>query len=148
MRNRALHVVPPTENPAPVVAINGFTAQAAAADDTPEETVGRDLVGYLAPFRRQWWLLLVIPLVLAMTAYAVASRRPPSYSATTTVLVNPVTGSNGNPADDITAATMLTKTYSGFATSPAVLQRVAADLKLPESATQLESLVNVVADHS
>jgi capsular exopolysaccharide synthesis family protein len=142
----ALHLVPPKESPAPVVMMNGISPQTIAADDEPDEAISRDLIGYLAPLKRHWWLLVVIPLMLAMMAYTLGSRRPPSYSATATLLVNPVTGSNGNPADDITAASMLTKTYSGFATSPAVLQRVAADLRLPENATQLESLVAVTAD--
>jgi capsular exopolysaccharide synthesis family protein len=145
MRN-ALHLVPPKESPAPVVPMNVIPAQTIATDDESEEAIARDLIGYLAPLKRYWWLLIVVPLLLALMAYALGSRRPPSYSATTTVLVNPVTGSNGNPADNITAASMLTKTYSGFANSPAVLQRVITSLKLPETETQLETLVSVTAD--
>jgi capsular exopolysaccharide synthesis family protein len=114
----------------------------------PDSAASSDLSGYIAPLKRRWWLLIVIPVLLALLAYEIASLRPSSYSATATLLINPVTGATGTAADQITAATLLTKTYSGFVTSPAILQRVASDLKLPESPTQLESLVTAIADPS
>jgi capsular exopolysaccharide synthesis family protein len=137
------------EGHAPPITIhrNGVS-HLAAVEPEPEEAPAVDLIAYLAPLKRRWWLLIIVPLLLASTAYALVSRRPPSYTATTTLLINPVVGSNGNPADDITAASLLTKTYGAFVTSPVVLQRVVTALKLPDSATQLESLVTSAADPS
>lgn len=120
----------------------------AALESETDDATSADPISYLAPLKRRWWLLIIIPVLLALIAYEIASLRAPSYASTATLLVNPVTGLTGTPADDITAATLLTKTYSGFVTSPAILQRVASDLKLPETATQLESLVTATADPS
>ncbi len=120
----------------------------AVAENEADDAASSDLAAYIAPLKRRWWLLILIPLLLALGAYELASRRAPSYNATATLLVNPITGSNGTAADNITAATLLTKTYSGFVTSPVILQRVVTDLKLPETPTQLESLVTATADPS
>ena len=120
----------------------------AIPENEMDSAASSDLSGYIAPLKRRWWLLIIIPVLLALIAYELASLRPSSYNATATLLVNPVAGATGTAADQITAATLLTKTYSGFVTSPAVLQRVATDLKLPESPTQLESLVTAIADPS
>jgi capsular exopolysaccharide synthesis family protein len=121
---------------------------ATSQESEMEGAVASDLSGYIAPLKRRWWLLIAIPVLLAFAAYQLASLRPSSYNATATLLVNPVAGTTGTAADQITAATLLTKTYSGFVTSPVVLQRVASDLKLPETAGQLESLVTAIADPS
>lgn len=134
-----------------MVTITHNPAQAqdlAVMENEPEEAASGDLSDYIAPLKRRWWLLIIIPLLLALATYALVSQRAPSYSATVTLLVNPVTGSSGTAADNITAATLLTKTYSGFVTSPVILQRVATDLKLAETPTQLESLVTATADPS
>jgi capsular exopolysaccharide synthesis family protein len=132
-----------------MVTMNRHIVENAAGPEVePADTTPADLAGYIAPLKRRWWLLVVIPVVLALMAYELAALRPLSYSATATLLINPVTGTTGTPADQITAATLLTKTYSGFVTSPAILQRVASDLKLPETPTQLESLVTATADPS
>ena len=129
-------------------AVNYNTVEMAIPENEMDSAASSDLSGYIAPLKRRWWLLIIIPVLLALIAYELASLRPSSYNATATLLVNPVAGATGTAADQITAATLLTKTYSGFVTSPAILQRVATDLKLPESPTQLESLVTAMADPS
>jgi polysaccharide biosynthesis transport protein len=132
-----------------MVTMNRPTVEnAASLDSEPDGAVSSDLTSYIDPLKRRWWLLIVIPVLLALIAYELASLRPSSYNATATLLVNPVPGATGTAADQITAATLLTKTYSGFVTSPAILQRVASDLKLPETSTQLESFVTATADPS
>jgi succinoglycan biosynthesis transport protein ExoP len=132
-----------------MVTMNRNAVENATSQESEMEGTGSsDLSGYIAPLKRRWWLLIAIPVLLALLAYELASFRPSSYNATATLLVNPVAGTTGTAADQITAATLLTKTYSGFVTSPVVLQRVASDLKLPETPTQLESMVTAIADPS
>jgi capsular exopolysaccharide synthesis family protein len=133
----------------PMVTMNRNAVEnATSLESEMDGAAASDLSGYIAPLKRRWWLLIVVPVLLALMAYELASLRPSSYSATATLLINPVAGATGTAADQITAATLLTKTYSGFVTSPAILQRVDSDLKLPESPTQLESLVTAIADPS
>ena len=116
-----------------MVTMNRSAAETTISQESDLDSApASDLSGYIAPLRRRWWLLIIIPVVLALMAYELASLRPSSYNATATLLVNPVPGATGTAADQITAATLLTKTYSGFVTSPVILQRVATDLKLPE----------------
>ncbi len=125
-------------------AVESAVSMESEADDmTPS-----DPAAYIAPLKRRWWLLIIVPLLLAFGAYELTSLRPSSYSATATLLVNPLGSLSGNPTDDIAAATQLTKTYSEFVTSPTILQQVVTDLKLMETPTQLASLITVTAEPS
>lgn len=119
-----------------------------AVEGEPDETRVSDLTGTIAVLKRRWWLLVAVPLLLAIGAYALASLRAENYRATATLLVSNSGGSSGNPANDVTAATLLAQTYRGLVTSPPVLQGVITDLRLPETPAQLAPLVTVAADPS
>lgn len=116
-------------------------------ENEPDDTSPSDLTGYIAPLKRRWWLLVLVPLLLALGAYELTSLRAPTYSATATLLVNPI-GAAGSGSNDATGAALLTKTYSDLVTSPPILQRVITDLKLSETPAGLASLVTVSAEPS
>jgi capsular exopolysaccharide synthesis family protein len=119
-----------------------------AVDTEPDESNPSDLSGSIAILKRRWWLLILVPILLAVGVYELSSLRAANYSATATLLVSNVGAPSGNPSNDVTAATLLAQTYRGLVTSPPVLQGVITDLHLPESPMQLSQLVTVAADPS
>mgnify|MGYP001439715705 CR=1 FL=1 len=115
----------------------------ALLEGEPDDASLSDFTGYIAILKRRWWLVILIPLLLALGVYWLTSLPEATYSATATLLVSPVGGQSGNPSNDVTAATLLTQTYSTLVTSPPILQGVVTDLQLRETPTQLASLVTV-----
>lgn len=88
---------------------------------------------YLAIARRWWLVLLLAPLLGAGSAYWFFSRQQPVYSSSTTLFV-----SHASPASaDVTAAKLLTKTYSQLVTSQQVLEQVQAKLTIKRDMAQL-----------
>ena len=120
----------------------------AVAENESDDARPTDLTGYLAILKRRWWLLVLIPLLTAFVGYQSVSLRGTTYTATATLLVTPITGSSGNASDTLTAAALLTRTYSEFVTSPPVLQRVVSDLKLKETPEQLAALITASSETS
>src|SRR3979490_1737611 len=108
-----------------------------AIENEPHESSLSDLSGSIAVLKRRWWLLLLVPILLALGVYELSSRRAASYNATATLLVSNVGSPSGNPSNDVTAATLLAQAYRGLVTSPPVLQGVVTDLRLPETPMQL-----------
>lgn len=120
----------------------------AAMENEPDDASPSDFTGYIALLKRRWWLLILIPLLLAFSAYSLTSLSKATYDATATLLVSPTGGQNGASFNDATTATVLTQTYSALVTAPPVLQGVIADLHLPETPAQLASLVTVAPEPS
>ncbi len=132
-----------------MVTINRTSLQnVAATENEPDDATSNDFTGYIAILKRRWWLLMLVPLVLALIAYSLASLPKASYDATATLLVSPIGGQSGTPATDAATATLLTQTYSALVTAPTVLQGVVTDLHLPETPVQLATLVTVAPEPS
>lgn len=120
----------------------------AAVDNESDDASSSDFTGYIALLKRRWWLLVLIPLLLAFCAYSLTSLPKATYDATATLLVSPTGGQNGAPSTDATTATLLTQTYSVLVTAPPVLQDVITDLHLHETPAELASLVTVAPEPS
>ncbi len=132
-----------------MVTVNRTSLQNAARMESESDDVSTsDLTGSFTILKRRWWLLILLPLFLATSAYSLTSLSKPNYDATATLLVSPIGGPGGNSSNDITAATLLTQTYSALVASPPILQGVVTDLHLKETPTQLASLVTVTAEPS
>jgi succinoglycan biosynthesis transport protein ExoP len=113
-----------------------------------EEQSVINLSEFVAILRRRWWLLVLVPLLAAASAFWFTARQAPSFTASATLLVNPVTTASSefvSPGAEfssaLAAANLLTKTYSRLVTSPAILERVIASLELTETADRLASRV-------
>jgi uncharacterized protein involved in exopolysaccharide biosynthesis len=99
------------------------------------------LAMYLALVRRWWLALLLVPLIGAGSAYWFSTQREPTYSASTTLFVR-----HASPASaDVTAAKLLTKTYSQLVTSQPVLERVRTELGVTESTSALGNQIKAIA---
>lgn len=120
----------------------------AAMENELDDANPSDFTGYISLLKRRWWLLVLIPLLLACSVYSLTSLPKATYDATATLLVSPTGGQSGAPFNDAPTATLLTQTYSALVTAPPVLQAVVADLHLPETPTQLASLVTVAPEPS
>jgi capsular polysaccharide biosynthesis protein len=81
-----------------------------------------DIVPVLPLIRRWWWTLLVAAWSAAIVGFLLASRIPPTYSATATMLVGPFNTDN----ETLRASQQLVPTFSALAESPAVIRQVEA----------------------
>lgn len=81
-------------------------------------------IGPLLPlFLRRWWILVAVACVFGVLGWVVAGRIPPTYTATTTLLVGPVNGD----ANTLRGSSLLVATYADLATSASVLDAVSAE---------------------
>jgi len=103
---------------------------------------------YIGALKRYWWLVVLTPLLAALTVYALLRYIGPTYSATGTLLVTPASSSSGDFSNDANAANLLTRTYGELVKSPLVLRRAITDLRLAETPAQLATEVNVVPQPS
>jgi len=79
-----------------------------------------DIVPVLPLIRRWWWTLLVAAWSAAIVGFLLASRIPPTYAATATLLVGPFNTDN----ETLRASQELVPTFSALAESPAVIGQV------------------------
>lgn len=100
-----------------------------------------DLNHLLRLARRWWWLLLLAPLVGGTTAFVASSQQPNLYAAETTLLVDAGV-SNGTAPGSVQSGQTLTGTYSLWALSRPVLERVAEDLAYEGGAEALQRNVS------
>jgi len=109
-----------------------------------------DLARYAATLRRHWLLVLAIVAVAAGTAYLVARLSPPSYAATSKVLIDQdrqvdallgTTGYSPDPERDLNTGVLLI-------TLPPIAEQVRRSLGLEESASALAARVSTATDRS
>lgn len=91
--------------------------------------------------RRWWWLWLLAPLVAGGLAFAVSSRQPRLYAATTTLMVNPPQGTTFPDYNAILSSQSLAATYQQLVTTRPVLAPVIAELSLPVDVDELKERV-------
>jgi succinoglycan biosynthesis transport protein ExoP len=101
-----------------------------------------DLRRLMAYARRWWWLLLIIPLIAGATAFAIASRQTPLYSASAVMMVTPGSSSSGDYMNAIRAGQLAAATYEELVVSDPVLQPVRDELKLTLTIGELKQMVS------
>lgn len=103
---------------------------------------------YLAILRRGWFVLILVPLVAAASAFWLISGLAKTYTATATMLVSlpgstGIVSAAGGPefSSDIGSANLLARTYSKLVVSPPILERVIERLELADTPPKLASRV-------
>ncbi len=96
---------------------------------TPESRT--ELSGYLAMFRRWWWLLIAGAVIAGVAAYLVTRTIAPTYSASATLLVDLSQQPGTVVYNDILASERLTKTYRELITQRPVLEEVLSGGEFP-----------------
>src|SRR4051794_210766 len=114
-RNATSYSIPLTV-PAPVIHVTASCRRAGIAC----RGVAVDIVPVLPLIRRWWWTLLVAAWSAAIVGFLLASRIPPTYAATATLLVGPFNTDN----ETLRASQELVPTFSALAESPAVIGQV------------------------
>ena len=105
-----------------------------------------DLQRFLDVLRRWWWLLLLGPLVLGITALLFSRLGTPLYVTQATIFVQTQNPGSITPTHlDIEASQLLAATYRELITKRPTLEAVAASPEIPYSADQLASMVKVRA---
>jgi non-specific protein-tyrosine kinase len=92
------------------------------------------LADYLAVLRRRKWIVVALPLVAAISAYAVSAAQSPLYSATAQILVNrtSIVSAITNVSDPATGDPIrFLATQASFARSPELARRVAKSARIP-----------------
>lgn len=100
---------------------------------------------YISMLRRHWWLLLLVPLLAAAGAYWITSVRTPTYVASAILLVVPASPLDDGSLGDVSGANLLAQTYSELVASPPVLEQVDARLRLPETVSEIATMVDAEA---
>lgn len=105
-----------------------------------------DLFGYLTILRRRWLSILIVALVAVLAAAGVTLLQTAQYTATTRLFFG-VQG--GESATDLAQGSTFTEkqmaSYAEVATSPLVLDKVVAQLRLPVSSASLVTMVSASA---
>lgn len=100
-------------------------------------------IGPLFPlFRRWWWTLIIAAWSAGIVGYVIASRTPPTYAASTTLLVGPLNTDN----ETLRASSQLVNTYTDLATSSSVLTAVADTTGIPLHAGTSSQAVRAEGD--
>lgn len=98
-----------------------------------------DLVMILRSLKRNWWVIVLLPLIGLVLGYAGASLMTPSFQATTSLLVTAPLSDNTVIADTDRA-----ETYVQLVESGPVLERVIGQLDLPFTRQELADMVSPV----
>ncbi len=93
--------------------------------------------------RRWWWILVLLPLIAGVAAYAISSAMTPMYQARTVLLIETSQASSGANYNDLLAAERLSRTYSELATTDVVLDLTVERLADPD--IDREALANMVS---
>src|SRR5438552_17583979 len=100
-------------------------------------------IRYLNIIRRWRWILVAVPLAIALAALALSKLTTPVYEASLTLWVSQASSAAGQQYTDILAAERLAKTYGALITKRPVLQGTVDDLRLQMTPDQLADLVSV-----
>jgi non-specific protein-tyrosine kinase len=94
--------------------------------------------------QRWWWLLVAAPLVAGLVSFITLRSTPPSYLATTTLMVGETFRSAKPGGDDIPTAQRLAGTYAEMGRRQPVLEAAARSLDPPASWQALREQVLLV----
>jgi len=89
-----------------------------------------NFAGYLSTLLRRWWLFVLIPVVFVVAIYWLTPKGATSYTATTTLLVNPIPSTNAISSGDVYAAQVLAQSYSQMVSLPDVYARTLDRLRV------------------
>ena len=104
---------------------------------------GIELHWILAVLRRWWWLILGGMLLAAVITFTVISSMPPTYEATSTLLIQPAQNANMTEYNTLVAGERLAYTYSEMLKSRPVLASVINQLGLLDTPDTLAEQITV-----
>lgn len=100
-----------------------------------------DLSKFQNIVRRYFWLFVLAPLVASLSTILVISNQPPSYRATTRLLVGPGLDSPTPDLNSLRIGGQLTQTYAELANTRAFLESVNSKL---DQKTEIETLNRLI----
>lgn len=100
-----------------------------------------DIISYLRPLLKWWWLLAVATLIAAFSSFIYTIKQPPVYQARTTVIVGSTIQDPNPDYSRISLAGQLASAYADMATRTPIRQATMAALKVDRLPT---FTVNVV----
>jgi capsular polysaccharide biosynthesis protein len=114
--------------------------------DLNQETVNLDLREILFILKKHWKLLVIVPIVCAVSALLISKYIiTPKYEADATLIVNPAQNAQNTTItyDQVTTAQELVGTYSIILKSDTVLDQVIHNLNLDTTAKELATNISV-----
>lgn len=94
--------------------------------------------------RQWWWVLIIAPVIAAVTAFLISSSMTPIYEAQATTLIEqPVADGVANDLQSIQASERRTQTLSRLVTTRSVLEPVIEEMNLERSVEEFRSNISV-----
>ena len=101
-----------------------------------------DIKKYFYLFWQWVWLILLVAVIAAVTAFFISQQLTPVYRATTRVMVDVPAGSMSEAAA-LTMSERLSRTYAEMMTNRSLLQETIVTLGLPMTPTSLADMITV-----
>ncbi|MCI0712809.1 MAG: hypothetical protein L0154_21820 [Chloroflexi bacterium] len=98
---------------------------------------------YVKVILRWIWLLLLIPILAGVGSYLFASNNPPTYQATTRLIIGPGINSPNPSLDSLRTGALLMNTYAELAETETFRQEVIAALGLDLTSDDLTEMVEI-----
>jgi non-specific protein-tyrosine kinase len=95
--------------------------------------------------RRWWWIVVALPLLAAVSAYALSSIVTPMYEARASLLIDSSQASSASNYNDLLTAERLSRTYSELATTDAILDETARRIGGGLTADEIDDMTAVSA---
>jgi tyrosine-protein kinase len=93
--------------------------------------------------KRWLWLIILIPIIAAGTAYGLLRDQPEIYRGKALLLIGPSTTSPNPELRDLQAAGQLLETYAAIAVTQPFMAKLIEDLELELDANQLEDMIQI-----
>jgi capsular exopolysaccharide synthesis family protein len=101
-----------------------------------------ELIQYMHLFRKWVWLILLVSITTGGAAFVIANRRPPTYTAETTIAIGNYIDSPNPTYQDVQTGVNLAKTYAQLTNTYGVLQGTIDSLGLSLNVDDLQEIVS------
>ncbi len=105
-----------------------------------------DVRRYISVFLSRWWLMVLVPLVMGLAAFAYSRHQEPVYEAKATLLVQQRRGGLTPGASDFALSEQLASTYSRLVRTSPFLTRVLEKNDLPQDVASLKKMIAATPD--
>src|SRR5438034_3747644 len=105
-----------------------------------------ELIRYWRVVRRWAWLIILCPLVAALTAGLISLQLPKIYEAQVSLLVRPAQPLTVGPGTALLTPDQILRTYAGLMTKRSILERAISDAGLHTDPVSLSHQITITPE--